>query len=78
MAKIAFKNLKQIHGAQIVEKGVLEKMEKKEKKSLASIPPDLESLTLAQLKEIAHDLGIFEIDNKNLLIKAISKEIRNT
>lgn len=36
----------------------------------------LEKLSLAELQEIAEDLGILSVDNKTLLIKSISKELK--
>lgn len=81
MPKISLKNLKQTHGAQLTENSKLDKIFEKPKNIKSSISMTvstaLEILSMEQLKTIAADLGIFEIDNKSLLIQAIKKELKN-
>ncbi len=75
------KDLNIIHGQIIEENDELSSVMGKSKQELSKASTfkdikNLESLSIAQLKEIAEDLGLLADENKPSLIKAIKKEYK--
>ena len=72
------KNLKITHGALINEDELDNLFDNKNHKTslAAEYESKLKDMSLEDLKAFAEDLGLLPIDNKNLLVKTIKKELK--